>query len=155
MQLQRVAAGGHVGDVYPLAVQVPPVHVPAVGGNPLRPGRARVPHVPAVLGADAVLEAEAGLVTRSHLGPVWCGAVELVADQVLYGVVVVVAGVPQPLVRLESGEGVGPAPVHGLAAEPEELHEAVGRLGVGGLCQAPVPHGALYVIDGLHVEVRV
>ena len=83
------------------------------------------------------------------------GAVELVAHEALDGVVVVVAGVPCPLVGLEGGEGVGPPPVHGLAAETEELHEAVVRLGVGGRGEAVLLHGAAHVVDGLDVQVRV
>ena len=90
---------------------------------------------------------------RNH-GPVG-GVVELVADKVLNGMIVVVAGMPYPLVGLEDRDGVGSSPVHGLAAEPKELHVAVEWLGVGRLCQALVPFGTLHAGYGLHVQVWV
>ena len=106
-------------DVDPLAVQVAAVQITAVDRYPLNAKVAlEVTVVPT--GTGTVLKAERSLVTLSDFHSS-TGVQQVVLHKGLHGVVVVVAGVPDPVVSWQHGEEVVEAQVHREAVKPQQV----------------------------------
>lgn len=99
----------HISDVNPLTVEVSAIQISTVDRNPLL--ASGTPEFTASSShAEAVLETEACLVSVGHL--VALLVKDVVMDEGLKGVVVLVTGMPLPLVWLPVGQKVCCAIVH-------------------------------------------
>ena len=148
---QDISTNGYVCDINPLAIEMTSIHVPTVCRDALSSRSTPISRIAS--SAETVFKTETCLVSFSYLLP--RGNIQqVVVHKGLKGVIVVVTGVPYPLVWAEIWEEVDRPPVHCLTGESKKMSVMVVRFTISRWWQTFFFMGTGEVVHGDAADVR-